>query len=193
MTGIASGKNEKTVSLTGDVRLKYHIPNDAKEMKVDSDFSEDMTLSDIVGQIAERGGTEGYAYVMWRGIPVLVGRDISPDEAMESFYTNMTQKDRELLGDRWTSAVASFKSLLSILEELPPDQRSVLGKKYFKSWVPETHISSEARGFFEKPSFEAVEEIMKSMPTRNDADALERVVKGITDIISPKKDQSPSL
>lgn len=165
----------------GDAIKKFTIPNEAHEMKVGVDFTDRMDLKSIVQVMQQKAGKDGYAYVMWRDVPVLVGSGIDGDEALRNFTTSMRQKERDQLGGKWTRAVQQFGGFLKQLEGMDYEQREAVGDKYFDSWGEDRRLPS--RSFFTEPSFSNMEELMACMATRDDAEALSRVVSDISEFV----------
>jgi hypothetical protein len=162
------------------------IPNDAKEWKKGVDFKPDEALDQILAKMEAARKSKEYLYVVWKGIPALVGEGINAEQALKNYHESSKQYERENLGSKWTDAVAQFQGFLAQIESMPANERQRAGEEYFNRFGENARIRIEARQFFTTPSFESFEEIMTYLPENNDADKLVRGINEIKPFIGDK-------
>ncbi len=163
---------------------KFLIPDSAKMFTPD-EKTQHMDLPRLLEHIKGSLGTsEDYMYVMWKGLPALVGPGITPEDARDNWLATHKAIERERLGESWATALNEFRELMKDMETMKIKKRIAAGKRFEESFGEHRRFPSTISEFFRAPSFSLMtEEVMRLYPGSNDAGKLSNSINNIRDFI----------
>lgn len=164
---------------------RFGIPNNSVEWKVGDQYTKRDTLDKIVSEMEKHSEEGQYSYVIWNGLPVIVGGDIDAKKSLENFQELGKQIRRDKLGKKWTRALEEFHGLQVTLGTMDDELRTELPKKYRRSLPEDAFLPSEVLSFFDEPTFKNFERFMSVEPPRgDDADFLRFGINKVRKLIT---------
>jgi hypothetical protein len=160
---------------------KFGVPNDAMEWPVGEE-----PLYKLLGKM-EASAPDAYSYVVWKGLPVVVGKGVGVEEAIQRYHDLVKQVRRDKLGTKWTRALEGFNSFQNELRQMDDETRIGLNERYYEGMGPDTAKFPASGEFFTDPSFSNFEHFsgfFEQVPG-DDADQLNFAVNDVRGKLQP--------